>query len=326
MLMRIRIAAARCALAGLAALASLISPAAGSAQTVYDPTTAEFGPSPDHSATSTNGTPLVSYYLLEIFPVGSSQASYSIRLGKPAPGSDGLIRVAFVPLLAKPLTGGINYQARVSAVGPGGATRSQTSNVFASSASAPCAPSLSTRTLSVPSTASSGSLNVTAGTACKWTASSNASWLTVTSSPLMTGSGRVTFTVAANSSQSVRTGTLTIAGITFTVTQSGTCAYTVTPASVSAPAAGGAGTFSVSTKTGCAWTATGLPSWIKLTSAGSTGTGTLRYTIAANIEPARTVTLTIAGKSIVIKQSAPVVPRPTNFRIVTPRGGSAPQP
>jgi hypothetical protein len=52
----------------------------------------------------------------------------------------------------------------------------------------------------------------------------------------------------------------------------------------------------------------------------------MSLTIAANIEPARTATLTIAGKPIVIKQGAPVVPRPGNFRIVTKRGGDAPQP
>jgi hypothetical protein len=48
----------------------------------------------------------------------------------------------------------------------------------------------------------------------------------------------------------------------------------------------------------------------------------LSYTIAANIAPARSATLTIAGKAIVVRQEAPVITPPGNFRIVTPRGRS----
>jgi hypothetical protein len=61
-------------------------------------------------------------------------------------------------------------------------------------------------------------VNVTAGTGCAWTASSNAPWLTITSGATGTGNGPVGFSAAANAGGS-RTGTLTIAGQTFTVTQ-----------------------------------------------------------------------------------------------------------
>jgi hypothetical protein len=44
------------------------------------------------------------------------------------------------------------------------------------------------------------------------------SWITITSGASRTGTGTVTFTVAANTG-GARTGTLTIAGSTFTVTQ-----------------------------------------------------------------------------------------------------------
>jgi hypothetical protein len=52
-----------------------------------------------------------------------------------------------------------------------------------------------------------------------------------------------------------------------------------------------------------------------------TGSGTLSYTIAANNEAARSVTLTIAGKSIVVNQSAATMLPPSNFRIVKSPGG-----
>ena len=45
-------------------LVMLATPAPAAAQTVVDATTAEFQPSADHSATSNDGIPLVSSYLL----------------------------------------------------------------------------------------------------------------------------------------------------------------------------------------------------------------------------------------------------------------------
>jgi hypothetical protein len=57
---------------------------------------------------------------------------------------------------------------------------------------------------------------------CAWTAQSNVAWLTITAGTSGTGNGTVSYTVAANNTPDPRTGTLTIAGRTFTVTQPGT--------------------------------------------------------------------------------------------------------
>jgi hypothetical protein len=72
-------------------------------------------------------------------------------------------------------------------------------------------------------------ITVTAPTGCTWTATSNASWITITWGSSGSGNGTVNYTVAANTSTSSRTGTLTIAGQTFTVTQAGAPALTVSP-------------------------------------------------------------------------------------------------
>jgi len=64
--------------------------------------------------------------------------------------------------------------------------------------------------------ASSGSFTVTTSAGCTWSASSNASWLTTSSSG--SGSGTVNYAVAANTS-SARTGTITVGGQSFTVSQ-----------------------------------------------------------------------------------------------------------
>lgn len=68
--------------------------------------------------------------------------------------------------------------------------------------------------------AATGAVAVTAAaSSCPWTAHSTYSWITVTNDNVeRTGSGTVTYSVAANTG-SARTGTITIGGETFTVTQ-----------------------------------------------------------------------------------------------------------
>lgn len=79
-------------------------------------------------------------------------------------------------------------------------------------------------------TAASGtaSVTVTTATGCTWTAVSNVSWITVTSGASGTGSGAVQYQVAANPGTTARTGTMTVAGSTFTVSQAGTDSSTCT--------------------------------------------------------------------------------------------------
>jgi hypothetical protein len=73
---------------------------------------------------------------------------------------------------------------------------------------------------SVPASGVQGaSLGVGAPAGCAWTMISHASWITITSGPSGSGNGQVVFSVAANQAATPRTGTLTIPGRTFTVTQ-----------------------------------------------------------------------------------------------------------
>lgn len=61
---------------------------------------------------------------------------------------------------------------------------------------------------------------VSAPAGCTWPAASNDPWITLTSSPSGSGNRQVAFSVDSNfGSATARTGTLTIAGRTFTVTQ-----------------------------------------------------------------------------------------------------------
>jgi FG-GAP repeat/Viral BACON domain len=67
----------------------------------------------------------------------------------------------------------------------------------------------------------SGSVNVVAASGCNWTATSNASWITVTAGSSGSGNGTVNYSVDQNINVTPRTGALTIAGLSFTVTQAG---------------------------------------------------------------------------------------------------------
>jgi hypothetical protein len=69
-----------------------------------------------------------------------------------------------------------------------------------------------------PTGGGADSVKMTAGTGCTWTTRSDVSGLTVLAGS-GSGNGWVTYSVAKNTTGGTRTGTLTIAGKTFTVTQ-----------------------------------------------------------------------------------------------------------
>ncbi len=159
----------------------------------------------------------------------------------------------------------------------------------------------------MPAGGGTGSTGVTSPAGCAWTGvSNNTSWLTVTGGASGSGSGTVAFSAAANSSINSRTGTLTIAGQSFSVTQPGlTCTYSIVPTSGSVPAGGGTGSTGVTSPAGCAWTGvSNNTSWLTVTGGASgSGSGTVAFSAAANSSTSsRTGTLTIAGQSFSVTQ------------------------
>jgi Zn-dependent metalloprotease len=109
----------------------------------------------------------------------------------------------------------------VSAAGNDGTTHTAASDL-PSDCGGTCTYAISPTGASAPAAASTGTVTVTAGAGCAWTAVSNSSFLTVTSGASGSGGGTVSYSVAANTLTTSRTGTLTVAGQTFTVTQAGT--------------------------------------------------------------------------------------------------------
>lgn len=82
-----------------------------------------------------------------------------------------------------------------------------------------CSFSLASNSLNVRTKGGTFSVSVTSGQNCDFAVKSNTNWIKVTSGDALSGNGTVTFRIGVNPTIT-RTGTITIAGQTFTVTQS----------------------------------------------------------------------------------------------------------
>jgi hypothetical protein len=266
------------------------------AQGIVDGRRLEFLPSADDS--------LVQDYSVNVYVAGSSTVYSTASLGKPTPDSDGYIRVAFVPLLSTALQLGVTYEARVAANGTGGSSLSDVSSTFALTSA--CGTStISTSSVSVGAGATTGSLGVTS--TCAWSSLVSGSWITVTSGASGNSSGTLKYSVAANGTSSPRTGTINVAGNTFTITQAAGCSYSLSSASQSLTAAGGTGTVTLNTGGSCSWTAvSNATAWLTVTSGASgTGSGSVGFSAAAyNGASPRSGTLTIGGQTFTVTESA----------------------
>jgi len=157
--------------------------------------------------------------------------------------------------------------------------------------SAPCTFSIAPTSAPIAAAGASGTVTVTAGAGCAWTAVSNAGFITVLSGASGTGNGSVGYSVAANPSTSPRSGTVTIAGQTFTVNQAGAACAPITlapatlanatqgvPMSVTFTPSGGTAPYLFVLQSGS------LPAGVTLSAAGvlagtPTATGTFPFTI-----------------------------------------------
>lgn len=155
-----------------------------------------------------------------------------------------------------------------------------------------------------------GSIVVTTTSGCPWRATSNADWITIGPlSPhiiIVGGSAFVSYSVASNPG-GPRTGTISIASSTFTVTQAGigTCSYTVNATSQPFSALGGTATIRVTAASGCAWTAVSHAPWVTILSGSSgSGNGSVKISVGPNSGAPQSGTVTVAGRTVTVNQGA----------------------
>jgi C1A family cysteine protease len=156
-------------------------------------------------------------------------------------------------------------------------------------------------------TGGTGSFTVSTQSGCSWSASKVDDWVTINSGSSGEASGQITYSVIQNTGP-VRTATITVQGQQYTITQQAqpeppTCTYTLSPTGMSFNATGGTGSFTVSSPSGCSWSANSSASWVRIASASmGTGSGTLTYTVNRNTGVARTATISVQGQQYKITQ------------------------
>lgn len=159
----------------------------------------------------------------------------------------------------------------------------------------------------VPAQGGAGSLAVSAARECQWSATADGQWLTIRSGANGQGDGAIEFNAAANPDPAVRRGAIVLNEQRVEVTQAaGECRYTLSEASGSFPQAGGAGQFEVRASSGlCSWTAQADSPWVTVRAgASSQGTATVRFDVSAGGGQTRSATITAAGLTFSIVQTA----------------------
>jgi hypothetical protein len=149
-----------------------------------------------------------------------------------------------------------------------------------------------------PPAAGTGNVAVTTRSDCSWTAASNATWIHVTSGASGQGNGTVSYTVDANAGPN-RTGTVLIAGQTFTVMQ-GSCVYSIDPKSDGdVTDSEQTGLVLINATAGCSWTASPSTTdpWITIRPNSGVGNGSFTYSVTNNDGQFRQGTINVVGGS-----------------------------
>ena len=171
-----------------------------------------------------------------------------------------------------------------------------------------CSYSLSVSTFTFAASGGTGSVTVSAGQTCAWTATTDAPWIAITSSSSGTGAGSVAFSVAAHTGSSSRSAALSIAGQLVAISQDRfvTCTVGFSPLTAVYGKEGGSGSVTVTAPAGCAWTVRSTEPWLVITSGAGEGAGTaiVNYSVAANtVTSSRTGAIAVVDRIFVVTQA-----------------------
>ena len=162
----------------------------------------------------------------------------------------------------------------------------------------------------IPAAGASGRLTITATRDCPWSASTDASWLTLGATSGQ-GSGALTFAASANPNGTTRFGHVVIAEQTATIEQAAAaCRYAASPDAINVDASARQVSVALTATSGCAWTSRSDVPWIADVPAEGLGSATLRFAIAANAGPARSGSVTFGDAIVRVAQAGPGLPPP----------------
>ena len=162
----------------------------------------------------------------------------------------------------------------------------------------------------IPAGGGTGTVTVTTARECQWTASSDAPWLTITSTPSGQGDGSVQYSAVSNPAPATRRGNIVVGESRAEVTQAAApCQFSVTPPSFTVDAAGGDRSVTIQTLEGCRWTAASGVGWISIVGTQNpNGPGSVTFRVEPNGGEPRTGSLVVGGQSIQVSQGSAAAP------------------
>ena len=159
----------------------------------------------------------------------------------------------------------------------------------------------------IPASGGSGSFGVNMPTGCPWMATSESSFISLTSGASGEGSGTVSFTAAPNTG-ALRTGRIIVAnGVssqTFQIQQASGCPTSLAISTQNFPVSGGTGSISITAGSNCGWEGESSAGWIQITSPPGNGSGTVNFNVSPNTSPSfRSGVISVGSQSVNIFQA-----------------------
>jgi hypothetical protein len=222
-----------------------------------------------------------------------------ITITSPPTGTNGFLQVNY-NYAANPLstirTGSISISGPYS-----------TTNLVIGQAGQGCSYSVPTQTITADGTiTTTGSIPVTATAGCGWTATTNDSWINITSGANGSGNGTVGYTLMRNNTPNFRGGHILVAGHDIFVSQSpSSCIdFSIAPAVLSIHQSGGQGIINVTTASYCQWTTDVNAGWVFITSPRPTrGSGYVEFTVMPNTTGVpRTAEIALPFHTVIVNQ------------------------
>ena len=221
----------------------------------------------------------------------------------------------------------ISLASVLAVIGGCGSSASTSVSAPSSVSASRCQSTISSPPSSFGSGGGSGTISVNVERDCTWSASSQSSWITLTSATSGQGDGNVAYRVAANGDPVTRTGSVTIGDHPVSIAQDAApCRYDVAASADSIQSQGGQLTVSVRTNAACTWTAKSQVTFATLSPESGRGDGAVRVTVSANSGDVRAVSLFVAGTTITATQGAASAPAPTPVPTPTPTPAPTPTP
>jgi BACON domain-containing protein/all-beta uncharacterized protein len=228
---------------------------------------------------------------------------------------------------ARSFTLAISLAALVASTSGCGSSTSTSVAAPSSTLSARCQATVASSAPRFAASGGAGTVSVNIDRDCTWNATTQSSWIAITSAASGQGDGTVGFRVSANADPVAREGVITVSDRQVTVAQEAApCKYDVTPSTNTIRSEGGELTIAVHANSACSWSATSNVSWATVSPASGRGDGTVRVVVSANSGSARNLSVAVGGTTVTVAQSAASAPAPPPAPAPGPPAPPAPPP